>query len=1814
MAQATQIDWDNADELTTEQLDELEMRSQGMAGANPGAIAATPFYQDRVEGRSEPPEDEALTDTEFDEMREQKYADPAYIMTREEFDEFYEDRIKDREFERFVDGAVEGVKALVPLAGQVAEDITSVGRGLLTEPLTTNARITQTLGEATRLVGVNLAQLYDWGSHKLSAAKRSSERAELVDQSIRERLEQEGKFTGDREQDMQIFAAAKFEARKAGAYDITEEQAAEDRTLAYDHYVRQKAFDQEAAKVKEVSYGGNEVQIESMTEDKYRLANAEPYEGLAMATSMVVDPINLIPVGAGYFAKLRLLRRMSHLEKPTALAGKGAANLAEKANRLENAISSRVQQITGLTPDQQVAGSALMAGAALYVDQTVGGGGYLHKGVATVVGAPAALRMGGGVLRRTGQGLDSASIVMREAGTGGIGATRAAAASDLRTNAAIPERYRKFYDGGFNYSADSTLRRVAANPELPGPMRGFARLADKAGATQAFRLTDDAVSGMAAGAAIGAPFAFLPDDPTRQGNIFGAITAFGALGGVASGTMGRSRAVVDADIARMFADVYAVGGNVERMAQLPHRTLDQMSAMQGMLSGKVDFVPLDGVEFHAQTKSNNAGLFLEKGTDGRGRVFINMDAVSEKGGITAHEIGHAILTSNVLDGQPRADLRNLVSQQYGTDGIQARGREYAAKVVDGELRARTTGDEPSILTETEMKRMDEGATIQDIVAERAANDPEYRNKLIDDKMKELDDAYMSEGGQPLDWARDEIIAESFSADAPLMDFRSIRNREMAPYLAESALAAMSRVFETFGARFSDTGKLLDSPNRIFSENPLFRDPVVQRRIKEYVRTYDNFLEGMENNGAAGKPGVQIARTGRPEDLGRSPHVKLRDEGNGVLENDFMVQLPDGTFRLKSQQTVNAAEAARAAQIKTLYNAQKRVPPNSTEFGVRVVDGRETVGGPVLPKQFDLFTNFPKHVREAARGFETGRERGESWFIDYNAIGTGASGRYRVTNLGNVRAIQREVVPFGWQVSKANHLLAVSLDLNAFRAAAMKAINRGELGVFNNEMAQVETAFKTYLDNHRNGRPGEAGIGMEARDVLNGLIGTGTAVQRKANPLYTALNPKGSIRTFRMDRLNEARTSGREGFTFDYDKTKFNRMPDDARSDRADIPLNPRARQAAFISDTGEVRATGRPTHFETNADLGPDFMAIGAGHLGEDGFFRFGSQSMDNAFGDSPANSYAAAARHNQALYDGGKRPSAMLEEPPGLERQAVRGQAMPDTGATPQPRRYVSMEKFIEEAGDELGEVLPNAYRNLEFNDDNYPTHLVSFSDARNSMYRSRVPSKEFFDWLHSSEVMDGLVFDEVYTPARPGEGASHTRESYQALIDRLRAISLKPSKQKATGGTRGQAMPDVGALDQSVGGFIIDPGDATSLPVHQQASRGKPAFDAKGKPKYIERSYDLINAPNIKNYRGPGPEDVSKPNYKGLAYDLTLKGQKEIDAAIDSGAVDFAANRIVQITEQAMKNPEIAAGMGWYSRMRKNLLDALGEDGRELLSQLLGATSAKTPVEANFLQAMDALEGIRAGRYDRHRKSYLEMLAAEEGNNLTALIVERGYATKVRQMADELSKASRKFKGDKKKAVLAEAAKLRSLGKTPASQWTKKDRFAIMINATDMLPMRSNGKKFNANSMAVLKVIAGTWLDNRKSPKTPNFAGNLSGRTVQATIDVWAARMLRETLYEGSTEPWRIQPRSETGVNNQDFALGQVIMQRAAKKLGMNPDDLQAVLWFAEKHRWDERGWTKNQGAEKSSFDEVFKVFFPKGKKPLTFAEASKIFSERE
>ena len=144
-------------------------------------------------------------------------------------------------------------------------------------------------------------------------------------------------------------------------------------------------------------------------------------------------------------------------------------------------------------------------------------------------------------------------------------------------------------------------------------------------------------------------------------------------------------------------------------------------------------------------------------------------------------------------------------------------------------------------------------------------------------------------------------------------------------------------------------------------------------------------------------------------------------------------------------------------------------------------------------------------------------------------------------------------------------------------------------------------------------------------------------------------------------------------------------------------------------------------------------------------------------------------------------------------------------------------------------------------------------------------------------------------------------------------------------------------------------------------------------------------------------------------------------------------------------------------------------------------------------------------------------------------------------------------------------------------------------------------------------MKVFAGSWLDLTQAPKTPNFAGNLTGRTLEATIDVWAGRYLRRMMYRGQKQ-WRIQPASEQGVSNIDFALGQMIFRATADKLKINPDDLQAIAWFGEKGVWDTNRWTGEQGAYKSSFDEPFDVFFPQGSSPRSYQEGADIIKLKQ
>lgn len=354
----------------------------------------------------------------------------------------------------------------------------------------------------------------------------------------------------------------------------------------------------------------------------------------------------------------------------------------------------------------------------------------------------------------------------------------------------------------------------------------------------------------------------------------------------------------------------------------------------------------------------------------------------------------------------------------------------------------------------------------------------------------------------------------------------------------------------------------------------------------------------------------------------------------------------------------------------------------------------------------------------------------------------------------------------------------------------------------------------------------------------------------------------------------------------------------------------------------------------------------------------------------------------------------------------------------------------------------------------------------------------------------------------------------------------------------------------------------------------KGGYSYDPQGNPRFEQPDYNLVNSPLLKK-KGLGQIEGADDHEDQLSEDehnhLNFVERRRLSAMRKASAVKTMGDRIVQNYNQIKDIPEIAAGKGWYSRMREKLQQHLGDD-REMFAQLLGATSAKTPVRHNFIQALDAYEQWKRGDFDNHIQKYLEahnQLQQGGKGALTKYMREKGV-----------------------------------LGENDPDHKSDAAAMAHWIDHHGILPKQQNGSKYNANSDQVLKVLAGTWLKEVGAPKTPNFAGNLSGRTLQATIDVWAARHLRRLGYESQTgdEPWRHQPRGEPGVSGLDFAFSQDAMKHAADKIGVNPDDLQAILWYAEKHNWDQQGWTRGEGSKKASFDDVFDKVFSKTGEPMS------------
>jgi hypothetical protein len=1309
-----------------------------------------------------------------------------------------------------------------------------------------------------------------------------------------------------------------------------------------------------------------------------------PIESQAQVLEIATDPTNLIPFGAG--AKtLGLSRGMKIVSAKTAsgiekLAGglvKGNDILAERFARV-------VTEKTGVSP-QNISAAA----NAMTFGRNVGIGGGIAMG-ATALGAPPevsatiagfypAYKAGLGVLRKIETGAGASKIILRESADATNGLDQAARAAVL-ANPAVPSIFKEVLERPSQFvSIESTPARLAANQALSPQMRAFMGKLSNPAIVQAVRGSSALATGAAKGAAANVPFALLAANAGQDEDAAAMLAmggTFGALGGGVdrfTGLQQRRQQAALSDVSRMLVDIELNGGDVGKMmaTQTPDN-LVRLAAMQGTFRNGLDFVPLSAEEYaknvDAQGGSGTAGMFVQAPLGERAKVFINLDA--RRGGVEPHEFGHALLASGALDGQQKYAARAWVDKTYGPEGVQARAAEYASNIIRGKnASAFPDGNfeiSPGTLT-AEMENLSQGGLARG----------------------DMDG---------LDWARDEIFAETFAKASNTMDFAAIRRGAPAGgnmlTFAESVLGAQARSLSASGVRIDpQTGQALDTPGSLFKENPIL---ATDKALLNQLGTYINNYRQWANDPTHEKPRPnRIAPSGRASDIANNPQVTFYDRGDGVKATTFATQDPaTGQAILRDQRDLNKEHAKVKEQIRNIVGS-KLIPDSNPVLGPKkTADGRVTVRGRVLPPSFDFLNGFMPHIRAFARQFEALGAAGESMQVRYHAIGSGDTGAFRVNRLGNLEAITREVIPWGWELTKAGNLNATVLDLSQFRNRAMRGIaeRNPALAPFDYDMGKIEADLKTYMENHRQELPGNTKIGDEKRDAINAILGIATTKNRERNALSGSFGPGSAIKQFRLDRVDAAVGTGRTGFHFDYDRANRNFMPDKP----APMP------------------------------DLSRDLPG----------------QATPDAAGPTDA-----------PVEQGFKVPEIykVIPGPNGKSRVInAEGKKVTD---------YPTLEKAMARATEE---------NNL----------LAPMSDLK-KLFKSREDRQAITD-----------------AQKRITEVAKNNPEATRLEIQR-----------DETG------LPKIDLLEDSDGNPILD----------EKGNQVRGVVFAK-------KEYELRKAP-------------------GLSKD-------------DNTAVKQGVALLLPEAKRVLGIPAIAAGNGWYGRMRDFLQRSFGAN-IEVFGQLLGATSARTPVDTNFKQALEAVKLVALGKYD----DLLQRFDA--------------HVMAIKAKADS---------GQLKTEWLAKNPSKRE------SMFVLNDEYRKAINTFKDVPLRENGAKYNANSQKVLHALYGIWLSQTKGPKTPNFAGNLTGRTLRATIDVWAARNLRRLLYSNKIKKWRILPEQESGVKytvdkdgnyGGDFEFGQRIYDEVARQLNMNPDDLQAVMWFAEKDVWETNGWTNTVGAEKSSFD---------------------------
>lgn len=658
-------------------------------------------------------------------------------------------------------------------------------------------------------------------------------------------------------------------------------------------------------------------------------------------------------------------------------------------------------------------------------------------------------------------------------------------------------------------SQAGVMERLAKNPQAAAPTRKVARALQRL--DKPLEATGAVVRGGATGVGLGSGLGYLAEGEEGAYQGAGSGMASGAIGAAAARAVQPSRQLRQQhDIAREGFLQADKGLPLERWEALPQDTQLAIATTRHILGANGDVQVLPGDQFRKATppQYQGAGAHYDPA---RKTITLNADHATLKQDLL-HELGEAVFESTTSN---QTAIRDEIQRLYNTQELGELAKSYARRTI-------------------EQEQLNQRQAAKRVVDQKGVD--EVRSSVTD-AMVEQRVAQMFEA-EP-DWIMREVFSESFmtrNLDRNLDRIRrgGARAGRMADFLDGPLLRAKATVLRRLGVPVDDLGYAAkDGVNTVFG-GPLKDSPELRRITDQYLRDLDRY--GAEQLSPKPKEKKIHAR-----DLVDHPAGGFRVRPDGVKENDFSIVQADGkVVRKPVRQVIDELKARAAFVSSTIPDGLLDI--NDPKLGRKAkLNGREEITGQILPEALKNAESL-EFAKPAMEALENAMQSGDTLHAWYQAIGTGANWRESVRRFTGAIPVGRyELKPYEFQVTKDGNLLARALDLDHVRAKVAKWREQGKLSLWGNDATSFLEDIHKYLENHRQGRRGDEGLGGKG-NVINAFF---EGRNKDVNPAYADYARGGGpsiFKSFRVDRLMSVESTGRTGWFFNWDRVKRNASP------------------------------------------------------------------------------------------------------------------------------------------------------------------------------------------------------------------------------------------------------------------------------------------------------------------------------------------------------------------------------------------------------------------------------------------------------------------------------------------------------------------------------------------------------------------------------------------------------------------------------------------------------------------------------------------------